>query len=121
MLENMSNGLRGHDSNRQNSSAGMIVQVKEVIGSLVSRLAVVQKHYRDGDSGEAAAALKATVDDFDSVLETSKKNKENAGLENYPATLMKESDLAHITDIPDSLLGGQLEPQMIDKLIDFSR
>jgi len=71
-LGSLSHGLRGSDS-KDVDSAGILSTVKDIANSYLSSIQVIQGHYRNGNKGKAAAAMRATVGDVSDLIKANKE------------------------------------------------
>lgn len=121
----MSQSLRGVRHNTENP-VSIIEQMKGFMQSLSSRLDAIQNKQSIGDIDGSGKAFKDLVgDDIDSILKTSKdlKKPESLDVPLEEVNIDKElssNEIISLKDVPNSLIGEQIQPEIIDQLASLS-
>ena len=117
-------GLRGNKNSE--NSVSVIENVKKFMMSLSNGVGTIQQHYEEGDTEEAGKALKAAVGDMDAISKSIKDmkaiqdKKEIIGVLTEGDETMGNHGITSIEDIPDSMLGDQINPEVLNKIFEFS-
>ena len=117
-------GLRGNKNSE--NSVSVIENVKKFMMSLSNGVGTIQQHYEEGDTEEAGKALKAAVGDMDAISKSIKDmkaiqdKKEIIGVLTEGDEIMGNHGITSIEDIPDSMLGDQINPEVLNKIFEFS-
>ena len=111
-------GAKGKDVD---DSAGIVATVKEFALGNYQGLRSVQDLYRSGDTETAGAKLKSLVGHVNTLIETSEEMTQSTGLddfhESYDAISTGSFDFE---DIPNTLLGDSIQPEVLNRLVEFS-
>ena len=126
MIEELK-GLRG-GKHSENSSVGVIGNVKKFMLKLSNSMGTIQNHYKVGDMEEAGKALKALTGDVNSVNKSVKDVQRLQGTEKNLAQLFAEGDeisvhdgIISLKDIPNSMLGEQIHQEAFDRIVQLSK
>lgn len=119
-LQDITHSLLRGDSDGEDS-VNIMTKLTNVMRSFTDRFTQIQEHVTEDNFESAGQALRAVSGDVKSLVETTKSVKQIDGFDNLPEISFDEGvDVNMINDIPDALLGEQLRPDTIDKIVKFS-
>eukprot|EP00956_Cyclotella_meneghiniana_P004505 scaffold5550_cov82-Cyclotella_meneghiniana.AAC.8 len=90
--------------------------------SNLRNLETIQHHYQNGESEQAGKALKALTRDSGSFVQKSEEMKLTKGLDNKMLMdVDQKGGAVNIEDYSDSMVGDQIQPQIFDEVVNFSK